>query len=58
MCEVLVGLPDVDILGVTEPADGASPPVIDVSCRADQGWCQGCGVKVRLKDIWDCCTFR
>lgn len=51
MCELLVGLPDVDVLGVTDPDDGVSPLVIEVSSRADQGWCRECGVKARLKEV-------
>lgn len=50
VCEVLVGLPDVDVLGVTEPAEDGSPLVIEIASRADQGWCPECGVKARLKD--------
>lgn len=50
MCELLVGLPDIDVLGVTEPASDRSVLVIDVASRADQGWCPACGVKARIKD--------
>jgi transposase len=50
MCEILVGLPDVDVLGVTRPAEDGSPLVVEVVSRADQGWCRECGVKARLKD--------
>lgn len=50
MCELLVGLPDVDVLGVTEPTGDGSVLVIDVASRADQGWCRECGVKARVKD--------
>ena len=50
MCELLVGLPDVEVLGVTEPAGDGSVLVIDVVSRADQGWCRACGVKARVKD--------
>lgn len=51
MCELLVGLPDVDVLAVTDAGDGESLLVIEVSSRADQGWCSKCGVKARIKDI-------
>lgn len=51
MCELLVGLPDVDVLGVTEPDTDGAPLVIEVMSRSDQGWCRECGVKARLKEV-------
>lgn len=50
MSEVLVGLPDVDVLGVTGPASDGSVLMVEVASRADQGWCPVCGVKARVKD--------
>jgi transposase len=50
MCEVLVGLEDVDVLGVTDPTEDGSLLVVEVASRADQGWCRECGVKARVKD--------
>jgi hypothetical protein len=50
MCEILVGLPDVEVLGLSEPAEGGSPLVVEVASRADRGWCRECGVNARLKD--------
>lgn len=38
MCELLVGLPDVDVLGVEQMADGSL--VVQVQCRS--GWQAGC----------------
>jgi hypothetical protein len=51
MCEILVGLEDVDVLGVTEPGDAGQPLVIEVASRADQSVCPVCGVKARLKEV-------
>lgn len=48
MCELLVGLEDVDVLGVDDVADG--PLLVHVESRADQGWCKECGVRARVKD--------
>ena len=50
MCELLVGLSDVDVLGVSEPVGVGATLVIEVASRVDQGWCGACGVKARLKD--------
>lgn len=50
MCEILVGWPDVDVLGVIETVDGVSPLVVEVASRADQGWCPKCEVRAQIKD--------
>lgn len=47
MCELLVGLPDVDVLAVEETAAGL---VVAVQTRADRAFCAGCGVKATIKD--------
>jgi transposase len=48
MCELLVGLPEVDVLGVEDVPDG--PIRIHVESRLDQGWCRSCGCRARVKD--------
>lgn len=59
MCQILVDLPEVDVLGV-EPAVSGSPVVVHVSCQADwQRDCPACGTRgwvkqrpvVRLTDL-------
>ena len=59
MCQILVDLPEVDVLGV-EPAVSGSPLVVHVSCQADwQRDCPACGTRgwvkqrpvVRLTDL-------
>ena len=49
MCELLVGLPEVAVLGVDD-AGGGEPVRVRVASLLDQGWCRLCGVKARLKD--------
>jgi transposase len=48
MCELLVGLPDVNVLGVDDDLDG--PLRVHVESRTDQQWCRECGVRARVKD--------
>ena len=49
MCELLVGLPDVNVLGVDE--DGPDEPLrIHVETRGSRLGCPGCGGGVRIKD--------
>jgi transposase len=48
MCELLVGLPEVVVLGV-EDGEGA-PLVVHVESRRDQARCPRCGTRGRLKD--------
>ena len=45
MCELLVGLPEVRVLGVEQPDDG-SRLVVHVACPEDwQRDCGGCGTR-------------
>jgi transposase len=49
MCELLVGLPDVNVLGVTDDSD--SPLVVHVELRLDGGvTCAGCGGLATVKE--------
>ena len=48
MCELLVGLPDVNVLGVDDDLDG--PLRVHVESRVGQGWCRECGVRAQVKD--------
>ena len=41
MCELLVGLPDVDVLAVVDHVDG--PLEVHVECRDIERACLGCG---------------
>ncbi len=50
VCETLVGLGDVHVLGATEPDRDGSPLLVDATLRADQGWRGTCGVKVQVKN--------
>jgi transposase len=45
MCELLVGLPEVTVLGVEDEALR-----VHVESRLDQGWCPDCGVRAQVKD--------
>jgi transposase len=47
MCEILVGLPEVNVLGA---AEGPSFLEINVECRRDRPQCVGCGRLAHLKD--------
>ncbi len=48
MCELLVGLPDVDVVGVEDVACG--PLRVQVRCRERDRWCRECGVRAESKD--------
>jgi len=49
MCELLVGLPEVNVLGVDDLP--GQPIVVKVESRLDeQGWCRGCGCRASIKD--------
>jgi transposase len=48
MCELLVGLPDVHVLGVDDEPDG--PLRIHVALRTDVVGCPQCGVVAHVKD--------
>jgi transposase len=43
VCEILVGLPDVDVLGVDEPGGAQAPLTVHVRVGADSVDCPGCG---------------
>jgi hypothetical protein len=46
MCELLVGLPDVNVLAVDDQPDG--PIVVHIEARREPAWCRGCGVRARV----------
>jgi len=48
MCELLIGLPEVNILGIDEVAGG--PLVIEIETRSARPGCPSCGVLASLKD--------
>lgn len=48
MCELLVGLGEVTVLGV-EDVTGV-PLVVHIESRSDQGWCRSCGTRAQVKD--------
>jgi transposase len=48
MCELLVGLPEVNVRGVYDEPDG--PLRVHVESRLDQGWCRDCGTRAVIKD--------
>lgn len=48
MCELLVGLPDVNVRGVSDDLGGLLR--VHVESRAAQGWCRQCGVRAQVKD--------
>ena len=47
MCELLIGLPDVNVLEVTETFDGLQ---VTIETRGARPVCPGCGGGVRVKD--------
>lgn len=48
MCALLVGLPEVSVLGVLDPP--GEPLVVHVEQAASRPWCHGCGGPSRVKD--------
>ena len=48
MCELLVGLPDVNVVGVVDLVDG--PLVVHVESRTLDRVCVVCGVAGQIKD--------
>ena len=50
MCELLVGLPEVRVLGVDAPVDDAAPVVVYVERVGDRPGCHVCGQVARVKD--------
>lgn len=49
MCELLAGLPEVNVVAVEDRADGAI--VVHVESRRDQWWCPVCEVRARVKQL-------
>ena len=47
MCELLVGLPDVTVLGVV---DGATGLAVHIESRLARPSCPKCGSRARVKD--------
>ena len=50
MCALLVGLPDVNVLGVDDDEERAVPLRVHVETRVEVVGCVGCGTRARLKD--------
>jgi transposase len=48
VCELLVGLPEVNVLGVDDVSD--EPIVVHVEQRAPRAWCSSCGTRAWVKD--------
>jgi transposase len=48
MCELLVGLPEINVRGVEDEGDGSLR--VHVESRLDQGWCHECGARASVKD--------
>ncbi|MEO5842463.1 MAG: ISL3 family transposase [Acidimicrobiales bacterium] len=48
ICELLVGLPEVNVLGVDDECDG--PLRVHVESRVERAWCRGCGGRAAVKD--------
>lgn len=48
MCELLVGLPAVTVLGLID--DPGGPLAVHVEARAGRPVCAGCGMPARVKD--------
>jgi len=48
MCELLIGLPEVNVRAVHD--ESAGPLRVHVESRLDQGWCRACGVRGQVKD--------
>ena len=49
MCELLVGLPEVEVLGVVDGPDGPLRVWVQTRLEGPRG-CSGCGSRVRVKD--------
>lgn len=48
MCELLVGLPDVNVFAVADVTD--QPIVVHVEARLDRAWCALCGARAAVKE--------
>lgn len=49
MCELLVGLPEVKVLGVDDQ-DPSLPVRVHIESLVDQAWCRRCGSRAVVKD--------
>ena len=49
VCELLVGLGDVEVLGVDDEA--GRPLGVHVRCRTERPWCAGCGGSLWSKEV-------
>jgi len=48
MCELLVGLPEVNVLGVED--EPGRPLRVHIKSIVDQAWCRSCGCRASIKD--------
>jgi len=48
MCELLIGLPEVNVLGIDDVA--GTPLRIHIESRVDRAWCSECGCRAQVKD--------
>jgi transposase len=48
MCELLVGLPDVNVLAVDDQRGAAI--AVHVESRPGRAWCRACGCQASVKD--------
>lgn len=48
MCELLVGLPDVNVLAVDERP--SNPIVVVIASRVEREWCRSCGCRAVVKE--------
>jgi hypothetical protein len=48
LCELLVGLPDVNVLAVVDVAD--EPIVVHIEARLERVWCMTCGARAVVKE--------
>ena len=48
MCELLVGLPEVNILGIEDGPDGLL--TVHVECRDAKAFCEQCGIRAKVKE--------
>jgi transposase len=48
MCELLIGLPEVNVRAVHDEPDESLR--VHIESRLDQGWCRACGARAQVKD--------
>lgn len=48
MCELLVGLPDVNVLAVDDRPDRSI--VVHIEARLERSWCPACGARATVKE--------